>query len=352
VNKKILHSVPTIGEDDISSVEAVLRSLHLEEGDCVRQFEKKYSELVNKKFSHATINGFSSIHLSLIASNIRKGDEVILPSYTCAALLNPIKIIGAIPVFADIGNNSFNLSAETIEKVVTKKTKLVILPHIFGFPAEMEKILKIGIPVIEDTAQSDGGKYSGKRLGSFTNISVTSFYATKMITCGDGGMISTNDPEASERIKNFIYYGAKRNHKYDSLNYHMTNLPAALGLSQLNKIDNFIRKRKELANVYNNIFEGRTEVEINFNNKNESCYYRYPILVNNRDALKTKLLEKGIHTGYGVLEGLHLLTDQDGSIYKNTNNFLNNILCLPIYPSLEKSQAEFIGETVISLLKS
>lgn len=326
-----VQSQPFIHEDDILSVVAVLRSLHLEEGENVRDLEKEVSTYFNKKYTCATINGFSAIHLALLALNIKPGDEVIIPAYTCFALLYPIRLIGATAVFADIADNAFNMSVATVENVLTAKTKAIIWPHMFGFPADLNIPGSLKKITIEDVAQSMGGMFKTKILGSFTDISISSFYATKNITAGDGGTVSLNSDRLRKKIEDIRYYGGKSKLKDKQYyNYKMGNLNAALALSQLKKIPTVIEKRKNIASQYDSFFSAFSkDVHTSFENKYFSCYNKYPILlpsVKIRDQLKAKLKENGVSCGYGVLEGLHKINSsaKDPSL-KNTNNYLKKL---------------------------
>jgi perosamine synthetase len=348
---KILHSSPTITEKDIKAVTDVLNSRHLEDGEIVEQFENKLKSYIGRNYAVATANGFSAIHLSLIALGVEENDEVIIPSYTCPALLNPVLIMGAIPVFADIEDNSFNISARQVKKNISEKTKAIIVPHTFGFPADVKAIRNLGYPVIEDCAQSLGGKLNDKKLGTFSEISIFSFYATKMITSGDGGMVLTDNKEIYEKVRNYRYYGHKKNHKFLAYNYHLTNLPAALGLSQLDNLKKWVEERKKLAKIYDHYFEKESGINIDFSNKKQSIYFRYPIQLEKRDQLKEKLKQEDIYTGYGVLEGLHQLQNYPDKNFPNTAKFLKQILSLPLYPSLKESDIEFIAKKVLKIIK-
>ena len=147
---RILHSGPTITQEDIHAVTEVLKSKHLEDGMMVEQFEDRMKNLIGRQYAVATTNGFSAIHLTLIALKVKENDEVIIPSYTCPALLNPVLLLKAKPVFADIAEGSFNISYQTIKDKITTKTKAIIVPHTFGFPADVREIESLGIPVVED----------------------------------------------------------------------------------------------------------------------------------------------------------------------------------------------------------
>jgi dTDP-4-amino-4,6-dideoxygalactose transaminase len=205
----IPHSKPTLDKQDIEAVISVLESNHLEEGDNVKELENHFQNYLSINFASAVSSGFASIHLALKALNIKPGDEVILPSYCCAAVLNPVLLIGAIPVVVDIEPESFNISVEEVFSTITPKTKAIIAPHIFGFPCKIDELILTGIPVIEDCAQSIGGVYKGKKTGTFGTLSTFSFYATKMICGGDGGLITTQNEDIYNKILDFRYYGHK-----------------------------------------------------------------------------------------------------------------------------------------------
>lgn len=347
----ILHSKPTLDKQDIEAVVSVLESNHLEEGDHVKELENHFQNYLNINFASAVSTGFASIHLALKALDIKSGDEVILPSYCCAAILNPVLLLGASPVIVDIEPNSFNISVEEVKLNITSKTKAIIAPHIFGFPCKIDELTASGVPVIEDCAQSLGGEYKGKKTGTFGTLSAFSFYATKMICGGDGGLIATQNEELYNRILDFRYYGHKKLHKHVAYNYHLTNLPAALINSQLSKLNFFIERRKQIASVYDECFSNCSNMNIDFENKQDSCFYRYPVMINsNVDDMISKMKEKGIGCGYGVLDGLHQLLELDVKKYPNTDQNLNSIISLPIYPSLTDDEACYVAETLIKLL--
>lgn len=348
----ILHSKPTIDKDDISAVVSVLESNHLEEGDNVKELENHFKSYLNINFASSVSTGFAAIHLALKALDVKPGDEVIMPSYCCAAVLNPVLLLGAIPVIVDIDKSSFNISVEEVFSTITPRTKAIIAPHIFGFPCKIDELIATRVPIIEDCAQSLGGFYKGRKMGTFGTLSAFSFYATKMICGGDGGLISTQNLDLYNRILDYRYYGHKKLHKHVAYNYHLTNLPAALINTQLIKLDSFIKRRKQIAELYDEIFSHLDNIKIDFENKQDSCYYRYPVTISsNVDDVKLKMNESGIQCGYGVLDGLHQILELDKTKYPNTEQKLKTVLSLPIYPSLTDNEACYVAETLIKLLK-
>jgi perosamine synthetase len=349
----IPHSKPTIGDLEIHTTISVLKSGHLESGEDVAKLENMFCNKFNSNFAIAVSSGFAAIHLSLLSLNIQKDDEVIIPSYTCSALLNPIKLLGAKPVIIDTDENSFNISISGIQERINQHTKAIIVPHIFGFPARIDELANLEIPIIEDCAQAIGGTYKSKMLGSYGDTSIFSFYASKMITSGgDGGMIITNDTIQAERIIDYRYYGHKKLHKYPAYNYRLSNLPAAIATSQLSQLDKFVKRRKEIANIYDKLFSKMPSIYIDFDNKKYACYYRYPVRIDKDiEQIKKQMSSLGIGCGFGVLEGMHQLAELDPLDYKNTEHHLKTILSLPIYPSLSDKQVEYVAETLIKLLK-
>ncbi len=353
--KEYFSAQPFIDEDDIRIVTEVLKSKHLEEGAYVKQFEETVRQKLDKKFAKATVNGFSSIHILLLSLGLKEGDEVIIPSYCCPAVLYPVKLTGATAVFADIAGNSFSMTVETINAVKTERTKLIIYPYQFGFPGEIDKVFEAfpDVYIIEDIAQSFGVRYKSKMLGSFTDYAIASFYASKMITAGDAGMALTNREDVSDSFNYYTYYGSRKGKQETGYNYHLTNMNAALGISQCSKLKFITEERKKLAGIYHRELQGLADLQVNFWGMEYASYLKYPVLCRDqkmRDHLNTALKKQKIHCGFGVLEALHVKEELELS-FPNTEDFISRILCLPIYPSLIKEDVEYICSVLISELK-
>lgn len=342
----ILHSKPTIDQSDIDSVSRVLVSGHLEDGVEVEKLEQLFCNRLHRKYAVAVSSGFASIVLSLKALGVSSGDEVIIPSYTCPALLNPIRLLGAVPVLSDVEEDSFNVSSNRIAHLVSRQTKAIIVPHTFGFPAKIDEIMDLGVPVIEDCAQALGGAYQNRELGTFGDLAVFSFYATKMIAAGDGGMIVTDNEEYYRKMLDYRYYGHRKGCETVAYNFHLTNLPAALAISQLEKLDGFVRKRKELAIQYDALLSELPGVSTDFENKESSCFYRFPVRVSDASSIIPKLKEQGIGCGYGVLDGMHQLLGFDDRLFPQTNRNLKTIVSLPIYPLLTQEDVSQVVSTL------
>ena len=228
-------------------------------GPFVREFEKKFAKRVNRKFAISVSNGTAALQLAFESLNIKKKEEVILPSFTIISCILPIIRSGAIPILIDSDPVTWNMDVNKIEKKITSKTRAIIAPHIYGLPIDMDPLLKIAkkykLKVIEDAAEVLGLKYKNKECGSFGDVSTFSFYANKHITTGEGGMIVTNNKQIAEKCKslrNICFNEERRFLHYDlGWNYRFTNLQSAIGLAQLEKLNHFIIKKRKIGKIYN-----------------------------------------------------------------------------------------------------
>jgi perosamine synthetase len=337
----ISHSKPSMTSQDISVVSRILRSGQLAPGQKVLDFESKISSYLGVKSGIATNSGTSALHLALIALNIRPNDEVIIPSYVCSALLNAIAYVGAKPKIVDVKEDDFNLSALEVKKKLSKKVRAIIVPHMFGCPADLKELLGFGIPVIEDCAQSIGATYMGRKAGSFGVLSICSFYATKVITTGEGGMVLSNNEKLLDRIRDLRAYDHAKNLK-TRYNYKMTEFQAALGLSQLQRLPQFIHQRKQIAQAYDRAFTGIGIIPTQDNHR-ESIYYRYVVKTKKAHLLINHLKRQGIEATLPVFKPLHSYVK--GFQCPATQRLMNQCVSIPIYPNLSNRQVHWICQT-------
>ena len=199
----IPHSRPSLDRGDVSSVSEVIRSGQIAQGEVVGEFEKKVAKYIGVNGAVATSTGTSALHLSLLAMGIKKGDHIAIPSFVCSALLNVVKYVGAHPILVDVDQETYNIDIHDLKKKIKKTTKAIILPHQFGLPADIDEVMSLGVPVIEDCAQAIGAVYKGKKTGSFGSLSCFSFYATKVLSTGEGGMIVSNSKKFVKKNKRF-----------------------------------------------------------------------------------------------------------------------------------------------------
>lgn len=229
------------------------------QGDIVKKFEKKFAKWQGSKYAVSTSNCTTALHLSLLALNIGKGDEVICTNLSFIAPANMIKLTGAKPIFVDVCMDSFAMNPDRIISKITKRTRAIMIIHPFGLPADIIKILKIAkkynLKIIEDVAESIGAKVKGKKLGSFGNLSCYSFFANKIITTGEGGMVVTNNHKLFKKLCLLRDHGMTIEKKYYhqclAFNYRMTSLQAALGIGQLSRINKILSEKKRIKQLYN-----------------------------------------------------------------------------------------------------
>jgi len=355
-DKIISHSRPTLGKEEEEAAIDVIRSGQLVQGIKVLEFENLIAGYIGKKFAVAVSSGLAALHLSLIALGIKEDDEVILPSYTCDALLQAVEYLKAKPIIVDVNVSDGNISSTETQKAVSERTKAIVIPHSFGFPADLSAFLKFGIPVIEDCAVGLGAAFNGRKLGSFGKISVFSFYATKMISTGEGGMILTDDKNIADEVRELRDYTKHETFKV-RYNYKMTDLEAAFGICQLKKLDKFIEMREVLFYRYIELLKNvkgislpRTKYEIG----TKPSFYRFIIKLeqNNSDSVIKGMKEKNILCGKGVLQPLHRHLKLDPLDFPNCENLYKGTISLPLYPSLTLEDIEYIAKTLIEVLGS
>lgn len=248
----IEHSKPTIGEEEQRVIVDVIKTNYLAEGKTVKEFEEELSNYIGARGGVATSTGTLALHLALMSLNIQKNDEIIAPSYVCRSVLNPILYCGARPVLCDVNIEDYNISFANAKKKLTPGTKAIIIPHMFGCPAEIDKFKELGIYIIEDCAHSVGAEYKGKKVGSWGDLSIFSFEGTKYIVTGEGGMVLANSNLLLNRLRKL-----KEPESFDyrvKYTYRMTDMQAAIGRVQLSRLGKFIKKRRKIAEIYTRAF--------------------------------------------------------------------------------------------------
>jgi perosamine synthetase len=272
MQKFIPISQPSISEKEISYVNDAVSSGWVSSlGKYIDQFEEGFAKYCGVKYAIAVSNGTVAIHLALVALNIKEGDEVIVPDLTFIATANAVLYSGATPVFADIDPVNLCISPESVKNKITSRTRAIIPVHLYGHPADMDAINKIaeeyGLYVIEDAAEAHGAEIQGVKVGGLSFCSTFSFYGNKIITTGEGGMITTNDKSFYEKCRFLRDHAMDKNKRYwhtaMGFNYRITNLQAALGCAQLERIDDFIVKRKQIFDWYTKYLEGFQGISLN-----------------------------------------------------------------------------------------
>ncbi len=256
---KIPLSRPDINEDDIDAVVAVLRTSQLSLGPKLSEFEDAFARYIGVAHAVALSSGTAGLHLALLALGIGEGDEVVLPSFTFIAAANAVRHAGARPVFADIDARLLNITAESIEQVITPKTRAILLVHTFGYPAELGPILELArthdLRVVEDACEAIGAEYGRRKIGSFGDVSVFSFYPNKPITMGEGGIAVTHNTALADTMRALRNQGRSAadgwlEHSVLGYNYRVPDLSCALGLSQLSRVESILARREAVAMHY------------------------------------------------------------------------------------------------------
>lgn len=342
----IPHSKPTINEEDVLAVSDTIRSGHIAQGEAVKNFEQGLSRYIGVKGGVAASSGTAALHLALLALNVTKKDTVAIPSYVCTAVLNAVNYVGASPLLIDIHPDTFNLDVEDLKRKLTPNVKAIIVPHAFGLAADMDEINAVGIPVIEDCAQSLGAAYKNKMVGSISAVSIFSFYATKMITTGEGGMVLSNSEGLLEKVNDLRNYDKKDSY-VTRYNYKMTDIQASLGLSQLKRLNKFIEIRRNIAKRYDSEFKNICSLPVNNKDYSGHIYYRYIIkLASGIEKFLKSAKENGIYCEKPVFKPLHQQLGLSG--YANTDSVCEKAVSVPLYPSLTEENIN----TVVEFIKS
>jgi len=343
-NEIIPHSRPLITDSDIKAVTETLKSGQLSQGPEVEKFEGNLADFIGKKEASAVSSGSAALHLALLALDIKENDEVIIPSFVCSAVLNAVNYTGATAVVVDIEPLTFNISVEAAKRAITGKTKAIIVPHMFGCPAEIDELSELGIPIIEDCAQAIGANFKGQKAGSFGLLSVFSFYATKVLATAEGGLVLSDSEDLISRIRDLRDYDNKDDYilRY---NYKMTDIQASLGLSQLSFLERFIRRRREIAAHY---FEEFKDCNLSlpvWKEGKDHIYYRF-IIKTKDDASEylEKLEQKKVICRLPVYIPLHIYLNLSG--FPQTMEAWQKTISIPLYPSLTEKEIEKIIATV------
>jgi perosamine synthetase len=353
-------SKPVIGEAEKHAVLEVLESGMLVQGPRTARLEEKFAAASGTKFAVATANGTTALHTALLAHGIGPGDEVITTPFTFQASVNSIIYTGARPIFVDIDEATFNIDPELIAPAITPRTKAIMPVHLYGYPCDMDAILataqRYGLAVIEDAAQAVGAAYRGRRVGSF-GTGCFSLYATKNVMSGEGGMITTDDDVFAQRCRMIRSHGMQRRYYHEILgfNFRMSDLHAAIGLAQIDRLDEFTAKRRSNAAYFNEriISVITPSVKPGY----DHVWHQYTIRLDrsrDRDAAVKQLNDGGVGTGifypvpanrqaYLVEMGL------SGEPLPVAERLAREVISLPVHPQLTQADLEQIVAEVNKL---
>ena len=364
--KKIPYADPYITEEDVNAVAEAVRDKRLSQGEYVARFEQEFAEHMNRKHGVAATNGTAALHLGVLAAGIQPGDEVIIPSFTFAATANCVLYVQGKPVFVDIDPNTFNVDPESVEKAITPKTKAIIVVHFGGQMADMDPIMESagrhGLTVIEDATEAHGATYKNRQAGAIAKVGCFSFYPNKNMTTGEGGMLVTDDSEIADEARLLRNHGqvSRFQHIKIGYNYKMSDILAALGLTQLKRLEWVLQKKKEAAQVYEELLSGIEGIQTPYVMPTASHTYMFYTLKftgdSARDRVMQNLAQDGIETVV-AFPPLHLQP-----IYRSlckfsedslgvTEDCSNRVLSLPIYPHILRQDQEFIVKSILEEMK-
>ncbi|GIW21106.1 MAG: GDP-perosamine synthase [Candidatus Sericytochromatia bacterium] len=329
-------------------------------GKFIQIFEESFANFLGVKYCSTVCNGTLALHLALLSLGISEDDEVIVPTLTYIASVNSIVYTGAKPIFVDSLEDTWQINPEEIRKKITKKTKAIMVVHLYGHPCEMDSIIKIAkennIFVIEDCAEAIASKYKDKYVGTFGDISAFSFFGNKTITTGEGGMIATNDKTLYDRAVHFKGQGLAKYREYwhdvIGYNYRMTNICAAIGLAQLEQIDKIVYKKRQIAEWYKELLKPTKYI---FHAELENVYHSYwmcSILVDDykkRDELRKHLLKNGVETR-PVFYPVHTMPMYSKKFERHivAENISYRGINLPSYPDLTYDEVKYICDIILN----
>lgn len=363
-------NVPLIGEEEIEAVVKVMRNGSLTNalgaGPAVTQFEKKFAEFAGVKHAVAVNTGTAALHSAVVAVGVKQGDEVILPSFTFVATAEAVVMAGGKPVFTDIDPETYDLSPSEIEKNVTERTKAIVPVDLYGFSVDSKPIRKIAsehdLAVVEDAAQAHGATYARKPVGVYADTACWSLYASKNITTGEGGVVTTNNDELDEILRLIRNHGEKA--KYASLmlgyNYRMSEIQAAIGLVQLKKLSIFTAKRRENARRLTKLLASSDSLKLPHESaERKHSWYLYTVRlknssVNKRNKIVEELQKKGIGAVAYYVHPVHLMPYylETYGEYRlpETEKAASQVFSLPVHPGVTAEQIDYIGKTLLDLL--
>ena len=352
-------SKPYIGDNEKKAVMDVLDSGMLAQGPKTAQFENEFAELCDVKHAIAVSSGTTALHIALLANGIGPGDEVITTPFSFIASVNAILYVGAKPVFVDIDDETFNIDATQVERLITKRTKAILPVHLYGHICDIEHLLEIAevnkLKIIEDACQAVMASYKGKRAGSF-GTGAFSFYATKNMMSGEGGMITTNDDEVAQTSRMIRNHGMKQRYYHELLgyNFRMMDIQAAIGLEQLKRLPSFNIRRRQNASFFN---DNINSVETPREKKDyDHIWHQYTVRVNHgrdRDSVVQKLAKGGVGSAVYYPVPIH---QQDhvrklvGQIsLPVAEQMSKEVISLPVHPMLNTEDLETIVREVNNL---
>lgn len=357
---------PYIGEEEIKAVNDVLRSGNLAQGPKVKELEEAFAKYCGTDYAVAVNSGTAAIHAALFAAGVQPGDEVITTPFSFIATINPILMLGARPVLVDIDPITFNLDMRKVEEVITDKTKAIIPVDLYGQPVDYDELYKIAekhnLRVVEDSCQSIGAEYKGRKTGSLGDLGCFSLYATKNIMCGEGGIVTTNNADYAKTIKSFRQHGMTETYEYDHLgfNYRMSDLHAAIAVEQVKRVGSFTEKRISNAARLTDLLQGAKGLILpSVKADRTHVYHQYTIRITDeahitRESFVQEMRAREI--GVGVyypkpLHGYKHIAELGYAIgdFPEAEKVASQVVSLPVHPDLSDEDLQTIAKIVLDI---
>ena len=351
---------PLLGPEEYEAVLTVLKSGLMAQGEQVAAFERSFAELCHTKEAIAVSSGTAALHLALLAHGIGPGDEVITSAFSFAATGNTILLVGATPVFVDIERDTYNLDPELVEQAITPRTRAIMPVHLYGNPADLQRLASLaaahGLILIEDACQAHLASVQGKPVGSF-GTGCFSFYPTKNMTTGEGGMVTTDDPEIAERIRLLRSHGQSQRYNHVAIGYNMrmTDIQGAIGNAQIKKLEGFNARRIQNADYLTEKLRDFVSTPV-ARPGHRHVYHQYTIRAGgDRDQWVKTLAERGIGTGIHYPRPIHkqpYYIEQGFDVsLPEAEAAAGEVICLPVHPALTNEDLERVAQEVIALCR-
>ncbi len=352
---------PAIGQDEISAVTAVLESGKLAAGEHVAEFEKLFADYCGTTHAIAVNNGTAALHAALLAADIGHGDEVIVPAFSFIATATAVSMTGAKPVFADVDEQTYNIDPQNVEDCITSKTRAVIGVHLFGQPFDIPGIQNIceshNLVLIEDAAQAHGAMWNGEKTGRFGRFGCFSFYATKNMTTGEGGMVTTSEKVSAERLRLIINHGQSEKYLHTRIgyNYRLTDIGAAIGIIQLKKLEKFNNRRRKNAEYYDTHIRVKGLRTPFVSAGMHHVYHQYVIRLTDEFPMKRAdfieyLKVKGIGTAVHYPLPIHhqpvYAAAGEPDSCPTSTALASSVLSIPVHPLLDQKEIAYICDVI------
>ncbi|AGB15625.1 putative PLP-dependent enzyme possibly involved in cell wall biogenesis [Halovivax ruber XH-70] len=351
---------PDVGREELDLVESVFESGMLADGPEVRRFETEFAELCDSTHAVATSNGTTALHTAMVALGLGPGDTVLTTPFSFVASANAIRLAGATPIFADIDPETYTLDPDSVRSVLADRDVDAILAvHLYGLPAKIDELATIAdehdITLIEDAAQAHGASYNGRPVGTFGDAACFSFYPTKNMTTGEGGIIVTDLEEVAEQAATFINHGRSDTYAHDQLghNFRMTSVAAAIGRAQLEKLAEFTDRRRQNAAELTEALSDSAVVTPVEPSGTKHVYHQYTIRYEDRDGLQDHLDDVGVGTGVYYPTCIHNQPVYDAVTHSApvAEKAASEVLSLPVHPGLSADDLSTISDAVLDYVR-